>query len=440
MRLTKSATICLLQAVYEVIVCTMITFGFAAHQAQAQTHNAPEDSIHASTLKDLEEEAIVYNLSLLSQRLEYAQSRSDVVTAELRPNPALNLNGDMFPLPGERFSPDDKQYAMSLQVPFELGGKRGYRIEMAEQISKTAQLQVANGIRQVLFGLRLSYFDVLAAEEALKIADINLDSFRRVASLNESRYQAKQISASELSRTVIAQSQAELQREEALLNLRKAREAFIVVLGRRRKVVMKDSLTILPRAFEPLENLEQIALQRRPDLLAARSLNQSSEANVRLQDANAVIDLGLSLDYSKQQGVNLYGLSAQVPIPFFNRNQGEREKARFKLEQAQRQIELAELSIIADVRTAQAEYETREKALEKFHTNGKDGILARAAGMKETAEFAYKNGSISLLELLDAVRTYTDIYKSYIDAVALYNKSIATLDAATALDPIRIEN
>jgi cobalt-zinc-cadmium efflux system outer membrane protein len=401
------------------------------------------DSTKTYTLPQLEAAMLEKNLSLLSGKYDVLQSQSDIVTAGLRPNPSLNLNADIFPLPPR--TTDQRQYGASLQVPFELGGKRDARIISAKNLSKGAKLQLASSIRQLLQTLRLAYYDVQAAQEGLKNAEADLASYHKLSQLNENRFKAGQISASEFSRVVLAESQAELQRDEAKLTLLKANQALTLALGKQEDIALKDTLTIDAKLVEPIEQLQAVAFARRAELLAAKAAKDAAVANLNLQEANAVIDVDLSLDYSNQPGaVQIFGFSAQVPLPIFSRNQGELEKAKYKITQADLQISAAELTVATDVRSAYAEYRTRKNAIEKFHQpmGGQPmggaspvmGILARAAAIKQSAEAAYQKGGVSLLEVLDAVQTYRDIYKSYIDAIVGYNKSLANLNAATGID------
>ncbi|MBI3789694.1 MAG: TolC family protein, partial [Gemmatimonadetes bacterium] len=170
----------------------------------------------------------------------------------------------------------------------------------------------------------------------------------------------------------------------------------------------------------------------------ARAQRTAADANVRLQDANGQISPTVSADYVTSQGTTSYGLSGNIPLPFWSRNQGEREKARARLEQATRAQAATELAALTDVRAAWADWDTRRAAVERFAAGGSEGILARAQAVLDATEFAYRSGSISLLEYLDAVRTFADITRSYVDAVTAYNKAVAAVDAATGADTPRL--
>lgn len=420
---------------------------------------AQQVPVRRMSLSDLEKIALTKNLGLLVGRLDVAQAQSDVVTAGLRPNPVATLNADILPIPGEGFDPNGKQYGLSVALPFEMGGKREYRLENAQNLVIAQRYQVLNTARQTLLAVRMAYYDVLGAQEQLSIAEANLESYRRLVLLNETRFKANQISQTELSRSELAFEQADLQRREAALTYTKAQRALRLAVGygdteadASQDLTPVEKLTPLVRdslLAAGLIPLQTRAVERRYDVLAARTLRTAAESNQRLQEANAVPDISIAPEFTMQQGVAMYGVTGAVPLPFNNRNDGERQKATFRLQQTEQQIALAELTVRNEVQIAFAEFQTRVGSLQSFRigsrsgngaaTTGQIGILTRANDIKTASELAYKAGSISLLEYLDAVRIYNDIYKSYIDAVVQFNKSAITLDAVLGTDALTLD-
>ena len=292
----------------------------------------------------------------------------------------------------------------------------------------------ADSARRVLLAVRLAFYDVQAGEQGLQLAGRNVQLYARLTALSRSRFEQKQISGTELSRAVLGQTQAELARDAALVQLQRAQDVLAFAVGHRERIAVRDTLAPSTLPIADLATLEAMALRQRPDVLYGRALRAAADANARLQDANATITPSVSVDYVVQQGQQMYGVSGSVPLNLFNRNQGEREKARYRQLQAERMLQGAELAALTDLRSAWTDYEGRRAAVARFSTAGPDGILARAQSVLESTEFAYRSGSLSLLEYLDAVRTFAEIYRSYVDAVAQLNKAISALDAASGAD------
>lgn len=381
------------------------------------------------------------NPSLRALRYEVPAAEADVTTARLRPNPVANIIGDIFPAPGQKWAPASGQYGVTVQLPLERGHKRARRSETAEAAVRAVSESIADAERLVVLTARQAWIDLLSARSSLSIADRTLASYDQLVDLNRSRLSAKQIAGAELSRSIVARSQAAIQRDEADLALRQARATLGALLGRTVTVTVapRDTLAPTRRTVAPIDTLLAHAIATRADARAARTGAAVASANTRLQEANGKSDITVGVDASVQQFAKLYGVSGSIPFAAFSRNQGEREKAAVREAQAAQRIRAVDAAIEAEIRAAYAEYETRRASLARFADPSRESIMAEAMSIKDAAEFAYRNGSTSLLELLDAERTYTDLYRAYIDTVARYQKSLALVDAVAGLSPVEAQ-
>jgi cobalt-zinc-cadmium efflux system outer membrane protein len=392
------------------------------------------DSLDGLTLEALERLAIDSSPALAAARLEIARARGDRTGAALRQNPYTLVTADLLSPRSPQFGTTNGQWYVSVQQPIELGGKRARRIETADAIIATVSQQVADSVRRVLFAVRSGWIDVLAAREQLALAERTAATYDRLVTLDRERLRQQQVSGAEFARVEVARSQADLAREDVTLALRGTETALATLVARAPRVPLRDSLAPFPELRDSLADIEALALATRADLRAARQYRVAAEANVRLQDANARIAPAIGVDYGVMQGtLPLYGLSGSIPIPAFNRNQGEREKARATLEQADRLVALATVQVRADVRAAWDAYRTRRASLRRFDGDSAGGILARARSVQESAEFAYRAGGISLVEYLDAQRAFTEIARTYVEAIAQFDRSIVALTAAVGV-------
>ena len=419
--------------IYFYSTCILVAMAF--HQALPLLASGNGSGIEKGyTLKQLERMVLESNPEVLAQRLEERQSKSDIVTAGLIPNPQLNLTGDILPTSIKKYNPQDKQYGASLQVPIELGAKRKYRIEKAKYASVVTRYQANDVIRLSILAVRLAYWDALLAKEELKISEENLKTYEQLVALNEIRFKTSMISATELSRSQVVRKQAELQADDARLGYSNALQSLLRAVGLNINLKLNDKLAPIEEPVAALNEVLKNAMENRPDLQALRISRKTLVANKSLQDANAFPTIAASADFTQSQREQYYGVSAQVPIPMFDRNQGEREKAKLQIIQLDKRIGLAELRIKSEVESAYHEYITRKSAVSKFQSDDKEAILAKAAEIKKAGEFAYKKGATSLIDYLDIIRTYSDIFKSYVEALAQYNKSISQLKAVEGLD------
>ena len=156
-----------------------------------------------------------------------------------------------------------------------------------------------------------------------------------------------------------------------------------------------------------------------------------SAADLRLQIANGRIDYTVSGEYHRQEGAdvhgNSYGVFFSAPLPIFNRNQGEAERARQEAKQATARIASLQADITTELRSAWEQFTTTKDLVDTIEQQ----MLAQARDVRDTTAYSYRRGEASFIELLDAQRTFNDTMQSYNEARAEYARSLYTLDALT---------
>jgi cobalt-zinc-cadmium efflux system outer membrane protein len=421
--------------IHAAVVCTA-ALALCVMTSSSEAQSGVRDSLVLS-LADVERRALREAPAVRAARLDTALARGDLITAGLRLNPSVNVTADILPTRRSGgYDPNEKQYGLQLVLPIERGGKRTLRTRVAEAAVEATDARVHDVDREQLLAARLAWVDLQAAYATLRVSESTLSSFDRLVALNRSRLDARQISEAEFSRVAIERDRVAVDLDERRLDVQTASTNLAVLLGLNARVLPSDSLqpATLPQNLAT-DSVAQVALATRPDVRAARALVQSAAADQRLQTALATPDLAVSFEYWMQQTIPMYGASVSVPLPRFNRNQGEREKARVRLEQARLALDATERAVRADVQRALDAVTSRRATLTRFERDDQDGILRRAATAKTTAEFAYRSGATSLLELLDVERSYDDIRRAYVDAMAQYNRSVARLDEAIGRMP-----
>jgi cobalt-zinc-cadmium efflux system outer membrane protein len=183
-------------------------------------------------------------------------------------------------------------------------------------------------------------------------------------------------------------------------------------------------------AYQPLAvNLDDLrlrALKLRPDLLAALQSINAAKSQIALAKANGKVDLTAGLSYSHVSDQSSMSASFSMPMPVFDRNQGEIARTRFALTQMQENAEAASDTVLTDVRNNYEAFSTNKKILQLYLS----GYLKRAQDSRDISEYAYKRGAASLLDFLDAERSYRSTQLSYRQALANYLVSIEQLKEA----------
>jgi cobalt-zinc-cadmium efflux system outer membrane protein len=237
-------------------------------------------------------------------------------------------------------------------------------------------------------------------------------------------------------RSLVAVRQLENFVNQAELELKNARNRLHLLMGR----TDSESYPQIVGDFRndphliPAEEVRRLALAQRPDLRAASVEEERAAADVLLQKANRRADLTLGAEYRRQQGINgagnSLGVSVSVPLPFFNRNQGELARAHGERNRATLRTAALRASILAEVRTALDQLDSARRQLERIESN----MLKQVREVRDVTQYAYQRGEADFLELLDAERAYTETMQSYTLARAEYGRALYRIDAITGKD------
>ena len=396
----------------------------AATSAQAQPPAAP------ITIDQAVAEAVDHNLSLLAERFNVSVAAAAVVTAGLRPNPVITVDAMRPDAPLVDSGVAVNEGAIRTDYVLERGGKRDRRIEQATLARSVAELQLLDTTRKLVLDVQSAFADVQLAKLNLALARENLAALDNVVSINVERVRTGDLAQVELARSRLAALQFLNDVDQQAAKLDVARSRLGVLIGRAHADA-PDVVGELRRDAEPLNRtvLQARALEMRPDLRAARSDQARSVADLRLQLANGKVDYTISGEYHRQAGGGLagnnYGLFFSVPLPIFNRNQGEVARAEAQQRQLEAKARALEADVVADLGTAFTEYTSARRIVERIEAN----MLAQARDVRTTMEYSYRRGEASLVEFLDAVRAFNDTTRSYNEARADYARSLYTLDA-----------
>jgi cobalt-zinc-cadmium efflux system outer membrane protein len=385
----------------------------------------------ALTLDAAIQEALDHNPALVAERANVAVAEAAIVTAGLRPNPVATA-GLLRPsasLVAAGVSPTDESFRTD--VPIERGGKRDRRIETATLGRTVAQLQLQNAIRLLLLDIETAFSDVQLATLDLELARESLVGFNDVVTINVERVRTGDLAQIELTRSRLAAMQFANDVRQRETHLAVARSRLSTLLGRGpdgSSIAVAGDL----RSDAPdwtLDGVQQRAMANRPDLLAARSDQVRSTADLRLQVANGKVDYTVSGEYHRQQGLstsgNMAGVFLSVPLPLFNRNQGEIARATVQQEQLTSRTRALEAQIANEAATAFAQYAAARDVVHAIEGQ----MLTQARDVRTTTEYAYRRGEASFVEFLDAVRAFNETMQSYNQARADYARSLFEIDA-----------
>ena len=152
----------------------------------------------------------------------------------------------------------------------------------------------------------------------------------------------------------------------------------------------------------------------------------AAQSQIQLAKANAKQDITGTADYTHTGGISSASLFFTVPLPIFDRNQGEIARTGYALTQAQELQRLASETVMADVSSAYEAVESNDQIVQLYIS----GYLKQAQDSRDISEYAYRSGAASLLDFLDAERSYRATQLAYRQALASYMTALEQLKAA----------
>jgi len=380
---------------------------------------------------------LAQNPSVLAGQINIEESKANEITAGLRPNPQFNLSQDGLqlapsagvwrPLTGIVFTPGVSQL-------IERQNKRERRSDSARLATSGATSDQEDLQRSLLFSVRTAFLNTLQAKALVDLTQTSLQSYDQAIEANRTRFQAGDISELDFQRVEIQRVQFESDLASAQVNLRTAKIQLLALLNDRTPVdgfdiagdfAYRESIIQLPE-------LRQAAAANRPDLRSAETAIEKAKADNRLAIANGTADPVVAGWYSRNPSFNnpfdsnTLGASISIPIRIFDKNQGEKARTALEITRTSHLRDALLTGIYRDVDSAYATVESVRTLLRPY----RDKYLQESADIRDKVSFSYGQGNATVLEFLDAQKSYRDTQVTYVGLVGSYWSALAQLSLA----------
>jgi cobalt-zinc-cadmium efflux system outer membrane protein len=380
--------------------------------------------------------ALIYNQSLRANRTNIDQSKAQEVTALLKPNPTFSTLVDTIPL----FSPSTirfstQVYSEALSYTVERGGKREKRGVVAKDNTEAAAQTVADNERTLRFQVAQAFINVLLAKSVLQLAEEDLASFSHEVELNHARLVAGDLAEGDYLKLSLQKLQFEQDVSAAKLGLVQARVTLRQQLGYQSVPDDFDVTGSLThnKQLVTLEELQRSALANRPDLQSAHTGVKLANDTVSLAYGNRARDWTWSGDYTNQNGgTNGVGVSFSIDLPIHDRNQGEIARSKAAVRQSVETEAGAQAGVLTDV--VNAYYGLKSNA--EIVTLYESGYLDQATQSRDISTYAYQRGAATILDVLEAERSYRATQLAYRQALAAHMIAAEQVNQAVGIQVI----
>jgi len=377
------------------------------------------------------------NPFLKTSYFDIAIAQTDIIGARLRPN--IKLNNQTLQLVNSRYfsqyhpealSPYNRQVWWQATKVFQLPYQRQYKINFAETTSLLEQKNFAELERNLAFDVASQWLTVWSLKTKLDLFNHAKNNVDSLVKINELRLKNLVITQTDLVRTKLIAEQYNLQIKSINLEYNTELKKLRLMIG------SNDSIAINTNDPQPLgilgtqsfDSLLSFGLKNRTDAQAAEMAIRASEDNIRLQRSLAYPQPELGVIWNPQNTVPYLGFFGTVEIPLWSRNQGMRERSKVQNQQARQALTATQQQITIDIQTAYQSFLTEQQTLSRYET-----ILNQSQQVLNSVRYSYLKGGTTIVDFLEAQRTWFDTRQLYNDAVLSYRNSYMQLLYSTGL-------
>ena len=420
---------------YRSIRNAMVVAVFLPIGARAQT---------ALTWEQIKVKFEAANPTLKANQANIDESKAEEITAYLRPNPDLSVSADgtqLSPLSGVWQPIRGTTLTPGVDYLHERDHKRELRRDSQRQTTAVTESTYTDQERSLIFNLRSAFVQVLQSKAILENARQNLAYWDRELNVNRTRLNAGDLAQVDFDRLVLQRVQFESDYETAMGNLRTNKIQLLTLLNDRTPIDQFD----VTGAFDfsdqlmPLEDFRNVALTTRPDLKAAIQSVQLAKINYQLAVSNGSTDPTFSAWYTHNgswnnpDALNTLGFSVSIPLRVFDRNQGEKLRTKIDIGRNEQLQAATQAGVFSDVDSAYWTVVQNLNLLKPY----KATYLALATSVRDRTNFSFQNGGASLLDYLDAEKSYRDTELAYLNLIGSYLTAAAQMNMAVGQEVLQ---
>ena len=364
--------------------------------------------LQSLTMDQALEAAFSNNPELAAAQWDIGIAQGDLQQAGLMPNPQVSWEA-------EDTRRNSRTTTVLINQQIELGGKRGARVDVASRNQDAVGIELERKRNVLRADVIQAFSSSSTAQQRVLLARQSLELAERGLRVAQGRIKSGKTSPVEGTRAEVQLSEVRLELRRAERDEASALQQLALVMGAPLPVflVVGDSSRSMPAVPDPLLLLDRI--DRTAELrLAALQIDQR-EASLELERAQRIPDLTVSVgsqyDALERERVNVVGLS--MPIPLFNRNQGNVLAAARRTDQARDLRNASELRLRTEIQTTLDQWRTANTEVASFNQT----ILPAAQSAVDTATRGFEMGKFNFLDVLDAQRTLISARTQYIQAI-----------------------
>jgi outer membrane protein TolC len=393
--------------------------------------NAQDGASTRLSLTALIDEALSNNPELAAWRQRWEAAREEIPQARALDDPELTVTQWAIPSNFRLFGAEETWIGLGQRFPFP--GKRSLRGEVAARSADVSEQDYQAKRRDVAASVKAVYVQLALIQRMIDLHQEHQALLERFLAIAEQKYAVGQVAQQDL-----LKAQVELAKlHNSLLEIEQERVATQAELNRllnRPPGITLGQPDLAPvRPLElTVEELQQQALQSRPELAAAALLIQQQERAKSLARKNFLPDVMVELFYwNVHSGANQWQTNLKLNLPWIFQSKYDARLRQAAAEESQARAEYAALHgrTRAELEALFAKVKTAEQRIEIYQS----GVLPQAEQSLEAARIGYQAGKVEFLSLIDSERMLLDLQLEYYDALARFWQSLAELERTAGI-------
>ncbi|MDR0437268.1 MAG: TolC family protein [Bacteroidales bacterium] len=423
---------------------TVLVFGFVV----SITCSAQVSDTLKLTPKQVEDLFIKQNLELLAERLSIDIADAAIAQARLWENPELTIGDVNFWASEERRDGEDipplfgnfgrnTQFTVELSQMIQMGGKRRKLIRLEQTSKDIAIAEFEDVLRNLKLELQTSVNELIYVQAFMNVLNRELELLTQVVESHRRQAAQGNIARTELLRFESALQEVESEIYENFMELNALQTTLKVLLNippTYHLTVISENPSVKNPTAISIMNLSELALSNRPDLKVFNLQTQFHERELSYEKAHRVPDLTVSANYDRYGGIwgNYFGVGVSMPLPVFDRNQGNIRTAKISIDQTKYMSQQQQNIVRHEVTEAYNNFLMAHRLYERI--NNRENLSSELDVMLDVYLKNLMLRNIGILEFLDFLETYKTNKEVTLSARKNLNTAFQTLQYAVGTE------
>jgi len=361
------------------------------------------------TISEAEEIFLKNNLQLIAEKYNINIAEANVIQAKLFENPNFTFEQNIYNNDNEKYFDFNQQNIIQLEQLFELAGKRKKRTHLEQLNLEIAQIQFQEVLRELKNMLRENFIEVFYLQKSALIYDKGINYLTKLIGVYDKQYEKGNVSLMEKARLKALLFGLQIEKIESQKELINARKELNILLNQNETTLVNPMLEADIRNFsfdKDIYNRLTNEIENTPQMQIVKKEMQAAETNIKLQKAMRIPDLTLGLIYEREGNLRPenVAISMNIPIPIFQRNQGEISVAEAEYQRTQQLYQLQQKEIFNELF---ATYSNANEILNLYQSFDKE-LENDFEKLIEGITLSFERKTISMLEFIDYYETYKE--------------------------------